>query len=139
MTPSDFENMLIRHEGMELQLYEDSVGKLTIGVGYNIEDRGITEEDALYFMRNDIARFAKELTQHYPFVRDLDAARYYVLMDMMYNMGLQRLSGFKKMWTQLSVGNYEAAANEMLDSKWAKQVKGRAVELAELMRKGTTA
>lgn len=138
MTSDEFEDMLIRHEGMELKLYEDSVGKLTIGIGRNIEDNGITEDEAMYLLRNDIEKHAKELAEHYPIVRDLDDNRYYVLVNMAFNLGIYRLSQFKKMWANISVGKYAAAAAEMLDSKWATQVGNRATELAEIMKTGKT-
>ena len=136
MDSDDFENMLMRHEGVETKLYTDSVGKLTIGVGRNIEDRGISEDEALYLMRNDIEVHAKELADHYPIVRDLDDVRYYVLVDMCFNLGIVRLAGFKKMWGCITIGDWDGAKREMLDSKWARQVGSRAKELAQMMQTG---
>jgi lysozyme len=136
MTAEEFEDMLIRHEGLELRPYKDTVGKVTIGVGRNLDDRGITEEEAIYLMRNDIEIHAKELADHYPIVRDLDDVRYYVLVNMAFNLGLVRLSKFKKMWGAITTGDYVTASEEMLNSKWATQVGNRAIELSRLMKTG---
>lgn len=136
MTSEQFEQMLIDHEGLELKPYTDTVGKVTIGVGRNLDDNGITKDEALYLMRNDIETHAKELADHFPIVRDLDDVRYYVLVDMAFNLGLVRLSKFKKMWGCVSVGDYEGASVEMLDSKWATQVGRRAIRLSKMMKTG---
>jgi lysozyme len=136
MTPAEFEMMLIRHEGMELKPYKDTVGKLTIGVGRNLDDRGISEEEAMYLLRNDIEIHARELADRFPVVRDLSGARYYVLVNMCFNIGIHRLAGFQRMWAAIDRHDYASASLEMLDSKWAKQVGKRAEELAEIMRVG---
>ena len=138
MSPAQFEAMLIKHEGMRLHPYKDSVGKVTIGIGRNLDDNGITEEEAIYLMRNDIESHAKDLAAHFPIVRDLDDVRYYVLVNMAFNLGIVRLAGFKKMWGCITTGDYEGASLEMLDSKWADQVGNRAVELSQMMKTGET-
>ena len=66
----------------------------------------------------------------------MDDARLGVLIEMCYNLGLSGLAGFKKMLAAVEAGDYKKAAKEMLDSKWAFQVKGRAVELAKIMETG---
>lgn len=156
------QDMLIRHEGLKLMTYRCSAGKLTIGVGRNIEDRaltkgeslqifgrettraeqtelfkeyGITEEQALYLLRNDISSCMADLRRYCPFFDDLTETRQDVLIDMCF-MGLGRLLEFKKMIAALKVGDYDTAAAEMLDSKWATQVGSRATELAALMQRG---
>lgn len=137
MSPEEFEEMLIRHEGLETKLYTCSAGKLTIGVGRNLEDNGITEEEALYLMRNDIERVTMELIDRFPLVRDLDSDRFYVLVNMAFNLGIPRLATFKKMWLALERHDWAEAAEEMLDSRWHQQVGSRARELAGIMRAGT--
>ncbi|MET0105703.1 MAG: glycoside hydrolase family protein [Sedimenticola sp.] len=129
-------DQLIQHEGLRLKPYRDSVGKLTIGVGRNLDDRGITESEALILLENDILTASYDLVAAFPFVLDMDNARYEVLVNMCFNMGITRLKGFKRMWRYLEVGNYTMAAYEMLDSRWAKQVGSRAEELAEIMEHG---
>ena len=136
MTPTDFEQMLIRHEGLKLKPYHCTAGKLTIGVGRNIEDMGITEDEAIYLLRNDVARFAAELAQAKPIVKTLDDVRYYVLLNMAFNLGINRLMKFEKMWEAIEDQRYTDAALEMQDSRWCEQVGGRCSELAELMENG---
>ena len=136
MTPTDFEQMLIRHEGLKLKPYKCTAGKLTIGVGRNIEDMGITEDEAIYLLRNDVARFAAELAQAKPIVKSLDDVRYYVLLNMAFNLGVSRLLKFEKMWKAIEDQRYVDAALEMKDSRWCEQVGGRCSELAALMESG---
>lgn len=136
MTPQQFEQQLIRHEGLRLKPYRDTVGKLTIGVGRNLDDVGLTEEEALYLLRNDILKHAADLGAAFPGVHDLNANRYYALVNMTFNLGIGGLRKFKKMWACINVHDFDGAAREMLDSKWARQVGRRAEELAEIMRTG---
>lgn len=136
MTPTEFEQMLIRHEGLKLKPYQCTAGKLTIGVGRNIEDMGITEDEAIYMLRNDVTRYAAELAQAKPVVKTLDDVRYYVLLNMAFNLGISRLLKFEKMWQAIEDQRFVDASLEMQDSRWCDQVKGRCSELAELMANG---
>jgi len=129
-------NQLIRHEGLRLHPYRDSVGKLTIGVGRNLDDRGISEEEALRMLDRDILEAAEDLGRAFPIVESLDERRYEVLVNMCFNLGVRRLKGFRRMWGYIEVANFEMAADEMLDSRWARQVGSRAAELAGIMRNG---
>jgi lysozyme len=129
-------DQLIRHEGMELKVYKDSLGIETIGVGRNLVDRGVTEEEARYLCNNDIEIVERELVQSFPIVSSLNDTRIRVLLDMAFNVGLPRLRGFKRMWAALDNQDYVEAAKEMLDSKWARQVKTRAYTLARMMESG---
>lgn len=128
--------LLITHEGLRLKPYRDTVGKLTIGVGRNLDDVGITEEEALYLLKNDIRRTIKFLSAVLPFWDRLSETRKIVLIDMCFNLGAKKFMSFKKMRKALEEGDYRLAAKEMLDSKWARQVKGRAQTLARMMREG---
>lgn len=118
--------------------YKDSEGYLTIGYGILIDPAkggGLYEDEAEYLLRN---RANKALTAaaNYPYFSNLNENRQSVLVEMIYNMGKSRVDGFKKMHAALFVGDYEDAAKEMLGSRWARQVKGRADRLAEIMRTG---
>ena len=130
------EDQLIRHEGYRQFPYKCSAGKTTIGIGRNIEDRGISEDEAKYMLHNDIEICKQELNLLYPIVKVLSPVRYKVLINMCFNIGIKRLAQFKKMWAAISIGDFEEASRQMLDSKWAKQVGKRADELAEIMEKG---
>jgi len=127
---------LIRHEGLRLKPYRDTVGKLTIGVGRNLDDVGISEAEAFYLLENDIKRTRKELHERLPWISNLSPTRQDVLVNMAFNMGVGGVLKFKKMLANLEQGRWYDASREMLDSKWAQQVGERAVELAEKMRNG---
>lgn len=125
------------HEGERLKPYRCTAGKLTIGIGRNLEDRGITRDEAAYLLANDIAAEERELQRALPWVTKLDEVRQRVLLDMCFNMGLVGLLGFKNTLATIEAGNYKRAATMMLDSKWAKQVGQRAERLARMMATGS--
>lgn len=131
---ADLIEMLRRHEGVRLKPYCDSVGKLTIGIGRNLDDVGLTEEEAEYLAENDLGRLRVQFDQAIPWWRTLDHPRQLVLLNMGFNLGCAGLLNFKKMLTAVERGDYQVAAAEMLDSNWAIQVHRRALELAALMQ-----
>lgn len=133
---ADLIEQLMRHERFVSKPYRDTVGKLTIGFGRNIDDEGISQEEALVLMKNDVDRCWYELSTNFEYWDHLEPLRKNVLVNMCYNLGLSKLLLFRRMWTALYVNDYESAAAEMLDSKWARQVGDRARELADQMRTG---
>ena len=126
---------LKRHEGLELMPYKCTSGKTTIGVGRNLEDIGITEEEAELLLLNDIGRVKQELVNDQWYM-DLDPVRKAVIENMSFNLGYPTLKKFQNMIASISEGDYETASKEMLDSRWSKQVGQRSIELAEQMRTG---
>ncbi|MEY3929208.1 MAG: hypothetical protein RLZZ516_918 [Cyanobacteriota bacterium] len=124
------------HEGERLKPYRCTAGKLTIGIGRNLEDRGITREESAYLLANDIAAEERELLRALPWVATLDEVRQRVLLDMAFNMGIVGLLAFKRTLATVQAGDYQAAATMMLDSKWAKQVGQRAERLSRMMATG---
>ena len=129
-------DMLIDHEGMRRKPYRCTAGKLTIGVGRNLDDRGISPDEAMYMLANDIRDSRRELSAAFPWFDKLDEVRQAVLIDMCVNLGLSRLQGFRNTMALIGVGKYEAAAQEMLNSKWAEQVGRRAQRLSRMMATG---
>lgn len=127
---------LIRHEGLRLRPYIDTVGKLTIGVGRNLTDIGISEDEAMLLLRNDLLSAENVLRYQLPWVSQLDQQRLNVLINMTFNLGIQGLLKFRHTLEAVRQGDWNAAADQMLSGLWARQVKGRAVELAETMRTG---
>ena len=127
---------LARHEGSRLKPYKDSIGKLTVGVGRNLDDVGIFADEEDLMLTNDINRSVKDLTDHLDWVNSLDEPRYLVLVNMTFNMGISRLLGFHNMLTALQSGDYQTASDEMINSAWAKQVGVRALELSNQMKTG---
>lgn len=129
-------DMLVDHEGMRRKPYRCTAGKLTIGVGRNLDDRGISPDEAMYMLANDIRDSRRELSAAFPWFDKLDEVRQAVLIDMCVNLGLSRLQGFRNTLALIGVGKCEAAAQEMLNSKWAEQVGRRAQRLSRMMATG---
>ena len=128
---------LVRHEGLKLKPYRCTAGKLTIGIGRNLEDRGITQKEAYAMLERDILDCEQWLIDEIPDIyNNLDEVRQSVLLNMCFNLGIKGLFGFNNTLSFIAAGVWEKAANGMLASKWAKQVGRRAIELAEMMRKG---
>lgn len=125
-------------EGCRLKPYKCTAGKLTIGFGRNLDDVGISQAEANMMFEADFARAesdARKICMEFGInAEDLIEQRFYVLVDMCFNLGYNRLRSFKKFLTALKKGLYDDAAKEMLDSLWAKQVGNRATKLAALMR-----
>ena len=128
------EEQLVKHEDLKLKVYTCPSGKLTIGVGRNLEDAGISREEALLLLRNDIIRCRTGLAKALPYWHVLSPLRQRVLIDMAINLGLAKLLKFTKMIEALRQSDYGLVAAEMLDSVWAAQVKKRARWLALAMR-----
>jgi lysozyme len=129
-------DQLIIDEGLRLKPYKDTKGILTIGVGRNLDDVGISHDEAMALLDTDIANHAADLDRELPWWSRLDDARQLVLANMAFNLGIQRLLLFKKMLDHLARGEYDAAADEMQASSWAGQVGPRATRLIATMRGG---
>lgn len=129
---------IIKHEGLRLKPYRCTAGKLTIGIGRNLDDTGISEAEARYLLENDLQRCHQDCVEAFPWYAGLDEPRQGVICEMCFNLGLARLKGFKKMLIAVETGNYETAAQEMLLSKWAMQVGQRAKTLADIMKRGVS-
>ena len=128
---------LVRHEGLRLKPYRCTAGKLTIGYGRNLDDKGISKSEAYELLANDIRSCGEQLIDEIPEIYSgLDEVRKSVLLNMCFNLGIGGLLEFKNTLAFVAAGDWERAANGMLASKWAKQVGHRAIELSELMRKG---
>jgi lysozyme len=131
------EEQLIKHEGLVLQMYKDSVGVLTIGVGRNLEHTGLRNEaEAKFLLRSDLVAIRAELERAIPWINDLSEERQHVLMDMAFNLGVTGLMNFKKTLRHIADGEYAAASVEMQRSRWSRQVGQRSVTLSEMMAQG---
>lgn len=128
---------LIEHEGIRKLPYEDSVGKLTIGIGHNLEDMPLTNAAIEFICNDDIAIAEGELDKNWKgWRKDINDPRQNVLIEMVFNLGWPRFSKFVKLREAVEAQDFDKAADEMLDSKWAKQVGRRADNLAKQMRTG---
>ncbi len=127
---------LVRDEKSSLKMYRCPAGKWTIGVGHNLEE-GITEAQAMAILDLDITSVVYELDRNIPWWSDRNEDIQHALINMCFNLGWPRLSGFKKMIGALERGDNHQAAAEALDSRWAVQVGARAQRIANLIRGGS--
>lgn len=132
---SDIKEMLTRHEGCKSKPYTDSVGKTSIGIGRNLDDVGLSDDEINYLFLNDLRSTRSWVMKNIACYSRLSGERQNALLDMAFNLRGKILE-FHNFLAALNSGDYETAANEMLNSTWAKQVGARATELAEMMRKG---
>ena len=136
MDTGPIKEQLIRHEGLKLRPYLCTAGKLTIGVGRNLTDTGISLDEAMQLLENDVARVIKELENGFPWFPGLDPVRKEALVDMCFNLGFPRFFKFKMMIDALRQGDFESASREMLESRWALQVGKRADTLSKMIKTG---
>lgn len=122
---------LVAHEGIRLRPYRDAVGKITIGVGRNLTDCGISTEEAFALLDHDIDATADGLVKAMPWTANLDAPRLRVLLDIGFNAGIDGLLGFHKLLAAVQKGDYPTAAAEIVNSKLAPN---RAKRLAALVQ-----
>lgn len=111
-------------------------GKLTIGIGWNLEDNGLPQHPVDWLLDSAINETSFELQRRYPWMNDMQGNRYAAVLMMAFNMGVPRFATFHKMLAALKDKDYCRASEEALDSEWRKQVKGRALRLARQMRTG---
>lgn len=120
---------LIKHEGLKLKPYTDTVGKLTIGVGHNLTDNGLTMMQCMFILDDDVKDTIEFLSHNCPWWGGLDEVRQRAILDLAFNLKT-RLLGFKKMIAAIQAKDWGAAAKELLDSDFAKQTGIRASNLA---------
>ncbi len=128
--------MIKEHEGLRLKPYKCTAGKLTIGYGRNLEDRGIQENEAEFMLNNDISAVADELESKVYFWDTLSPVRKAVLIDMAFNLGVEGLFQFSRTLADIEAGEYAEAGDEMMRSRWAEQVGRRAERLRAMMVTG---
>lgn len=154
MNRGELRAQLVLHEGLSLESYKDTVGKWTIGVGRNLSDVGLSEEErkylgikpdlkneelriskggAYYLLDNDIEKCLVQCHRQFTWFSDLSKVRQHVVLDMCFNMGIGTLLGFYNTLRFIRDKKYQAAAGNMLISKWAGQVGERANRLSYMM------
>lgn len=129
MTPLELQ--LMEDEGLRLKPYRDTVGKLTIGIGRNLDDVGISKDEAIQMLRNDIQSVQIQLSQRLPFWSKLNQVRQDALTNMAFNLGVPKFMNFKNTISYLAKGDYKSASVECLNSTWHKQVGDRAERIAK--------
>lgn len=132
----EYKQMTKDFEGLRLRPYKCSAGKLTIGYGRNLEDVGISKEEADALFNKDFTKAMEDAAKllNEEGITSLHKQRFYVLTDMVFNLGYTGTKKFKKFLYALKKDLYDDAAKEMLDSQWAVQVGSRAIKLAAMMK-----
>ena len=131
-------DQLKRHEGVRTHVYLCPAGFETIGVGRNISESGLglTEDEIEYLLINDIKRCNQELTNNFKWYLELNRARQYAMVNLCFNLGLPTLFKFKNALKSMEAGLFDEAADHFLDSRWARQVGDRAIEITSTIRTG---
>ena len=138
------EELLIKHEEKRHKPYDDATGKecktgdiiegkITIGIGRNIQEVGLSDDEIEYLLQNDIKRVEQELKDIFPDFDEFPENVKIVLIDMDFNLGKSRFLTFKKMIQAVKERNWEKMVEEMKNSKWCKQVKSRCVDNVKLI------
>jgi len=134
---AELTSQLRRDEGEKLHAYQDHLGYWTIGVGRLIDRAkggGISRAESAMLLANDIDETMRELLRRAPWIGTLSYPRQGVLINMAFQMGVDGLLGFKHTLKMIEQGEYEKAADAMLNSKWAQQTPNRAYRLSRQMR-----
>jgi len=126
---------LLEWEGLVLKPYECSQGFISIGIGRNLESNGITEQEADFLLNNDIKNVIIKLDTHWPVYKTFPEQAQMVVMDLVFNMGINTWLAFRKTRAYMELGEWEKAGDELLDSKYAEQVGRRAIFNSEELKK----
>lgn len=132
-------DQLKRDEGFMPYAYECTSGAITLGYGRNVDEKfggGVSQMEAEFLLQNDINRVISQIRTRWPWFDKLDEARKGVLCAMAFQMGLEGLGKFALTLKHVEAGDYARAADELLDSRWAKQTPNRAARMARQMREG---
>ena len=122
------------HEGFVEHVYDDSLGIPTIGYGFAIKDLVLQEDLCDEILLRKLRILGRSVMGKFPFFDSLPSDCKDVLMEMCYQLGVTGVSKFKKALKAMEDGDWEKAADEMLDSKWAKQTPNRAKEMSDIIR-----
>lgn len=132
----NLKDLIIKHERLRLFPYRCSAGKLTIGVGRNLDDVGISEEESDLMLENDLLRTWRDANSIFHEFHSYSENRRNALLDMIFNLGKSRFLKFKKMIQAVKAEDWEEAAIQATDSRWYSQVGKRADEDIKLLREG---
>jgi lysozyme len=123
---AEAKQMLIKHEGIRVHPYKCSEDKLTIGIGRNLEANGISEEEAMYLLDNDIDRVIANLNKIFPAWKVMPSKARLVCIDMCFQMGITGFMNFRRTRALMEMGCWLEASEELLRSKYAVQTPNRA-------------
>ena len=123
-----------KHEGFVEHVYDDSLGIPTIGYGFAIKDLTLDEDIAEEILIRKLEKLKRNATARFKWLEDMPVEVQEVILNMCYQLGVTGTSKFRKAISALQEGDWEEAANEMLDSLWARQTPNRAKELSDTIR-----
>ena len=123
-----------RHEGFRSKVYQCTEGYDTIGYGFAIKDLILDEDIAEEILIRKLERLKRNANSRFKWLEDMPVVVQEVVLNMCYQLGVTGVSKFKKALKAMEDGDWEKAADEMLDSKWAKQTPGRAKEMSDIIR-----
>ena len=116
-------DQLVKHEGLRLRPYVDTVGKMTVGVGRNLTDKGISSREAFDLLDHDLDECEADLTGAFPWFITLDGVRQIAITDLRFNLGPTRFRLFRELIGAMAAGDFVMAAEQLIRSKWATQVQ----------------
>jgi lysozyme len=123
-----------KHEGFVEHVYDDSLGIPTIGYGFAIKDLVLDEDIAEEILIRKLEKLKRNANARFKWLEDMPVEVQEVILNMCYQLGVTGTSKFRKAISALQEGDWEEAANEMLDSLWARQTPNRAKELSDTVR-----
>lgn len=132
---TDLEKQVIQDEGFKTIPYQDTKGYWTCGVGWNMDANPMRESEVIFRLRNDLLE-AKGYAQKFDWFKNLNEIRQLVIVELIFALGLTKFNGFVEMKKALQNNDMKKASQEILNSKWATEVKGRAERLARQMESG---
>lgn len=138
--------LLTKHEDKRYRLYSDKTGveyrspkgsgKLTIGIGYNIEDLGLPDEIIQLLFKITLQEAVETCQLFFPAWRDINSDRSIALASVAFNLGRTKFSGFKNMIAAVNRQDWQAAAAELMDSDAARELPKRYKELHDMLKGG---
>jgi len=128
--------MIKDQEGFVGVPYQDSYGNLTVGYGWNIRSRPLSQDQAAYICASQLRDTDAELAKTIPYYAKLDDVRKSVIVDMAFQMGVKGVLLFVNMWQSIKMTDWNTAASDMLNSQWGREFKSRANVLAKMMKTG---
>ena len=122
------------HEGFVEHVYDDSLGIPTIGYGFAIKDLVLDEDIAEEILIRKLEKLKRNANARFQWLEDMPQEVQAVVLNMCYQLGVTGVSKFRKAISALQEGDWSEAADEMLDSLWARQTPNRATELSNIVR-----
>lgn len=133
MITEELLSFIADNEGLRLKPYQDTVGVWTVGYGHNLAVP-ISQRAAWQILRDDVEDARNDCLHSFPWFIELSQERQHAMIDLVFNLGLTRLYGFKEFLKAMALGNYDTAADELIDSKWYEQVKRRGPKIVAMIR-----